>query len=163
LIFNDLRGVAVDLAKRMGIYEKICDMRTQLAFGRYVDVSGNTLHEEKGEKFGFRQGEDVEIIREDLVKILMDAIEGIPCYFNQIIDSIKQSDDGAKVHFKDGRTEHYDLIVGADGLYSATRRMVFDEDEYELINLGVYLCIFGIPNYLNLIHTEVQGVLTKIF
>ncbi len=49
----DLRGVAIDLVKRMGIYEKICNMRTQIEFGRYVNVEGNTLHEEKGERFSF--------------------------------------------------------------------------------------------------------------
>ena len=152
----DVRGVAIDLAKRMGIYEKICTFRTQVELGRYVDAEGNILHEEKGERFCFREGEDVEIIRGDLVEILMDAIEGVPCYFNQLIDSIKQNDGDVEVQFKDGRTEHYDLVIGADGLHSTTRRMVFDEDEYKLTNLGAYFSIFSIPNYLNLNHTEVQ-------
>jgi len=152
----DVRGVAIDLVKRMGIYEKICNMRTQVEFGRYVDAQGNILHEEKGEKFGFRQGEDVEIIRGDLVEILIDAIEDVPCYFNQLIESIKQNDGDVEVQFKDGRTEHYDLVIGADGMHSTTRRMVFDKDEYKLINLGAYFSVFSIPNYLNLSHTEVQ-------
>jgi len=152
----DVRGVAIDLVKKMGIYEKICNMRTQVEFGRYVDAQGNILHEEKGERFCFRQGEDVEIIRGDLVEILIDAIEGVPCYFNQLIESIKQNNDDVEVQFKDGRIEHYDLVIGADGMHSITRRMVFDKDEYKLINLGAYFSVFSIPNYLNLSHTEVQ-------
>jgi len=152
----DVRGVAIDLVKRMGIYEKICSMRTQVEFGQYVDAQGNILHEEKGERFCFREGEDVEIIRGDLVEILIEAIEGVPCHFNQLIDSIKQSDNDVEVQFKDGRTEHYDLVIGADGLHSTTRRMVFDNDEYQLTNLGKYFSVFSIPNYLNLNHTEVQ-------
>jgi 2-polyprenyl-6-methoxyphenol hydroxylase-like FAD-dependent oxidoreductase len=152
----DVRGVAIDLVKRMGIYEKICNMRTQVEYGRYVDAEGNILHEEKGERFCFRQGEDVEIIRGDLVEILIDAIEGVPCHFNQLIDSVKQSDDDVEVQFKDGRTEYYDLVIGADGLHSTTRRMVFDKDEYKLTHLGAYFSVFSIPNYLNLNHTEVQ-------
>lgn len=152
----DVRGVAIDLVKKMGIYEKICNMRTQVEFGRYVDAQGNILHEEKGERFCFRQGEDVEIIRGDLVEILINAIEGVPCYFNQLIESIKQNNDDVEVQFKDGRTEHYDLVIGADGMHSITRRMVFDKDEYKLINLGAYFGVFSIPNYLNLSHTEVQ-------
>ncbi len=151
----DIRGVAIDIVKKMGIYEQICKMRTQVECGRYVDVAGKTLHEEKGEKFGFRQGEDVEILRGDLVEILMKTIEGAPCLFNQSIDNIEQNDDGVIVYFKDARIEHYDLIIGADGLHSSTRRMVFDKDEYELVNLGGYISIFSIPNYLNLSHTEV--------
>ena len=152
----DVRGVAIDLVKRMGIYEKICDTRTQVELGRYVDAEGNILLEEKGERFVYRQGEDVEIKRGDLVEILIDAIEGVPCHFNQSIDSIKQKEGDVEVQFKDGRTEHYDLVIGADGLHSKTRRMVFDKDEYKLTNLGACFGVFSIPNYLNLNHTEVQ-------
>ncbi|MBA2369899.1 MAG: tetracycline destructase [Candidatus Protochlamydia sp.] len=152
----DVRGVAIDLVKRMGVYDKICTMRTQVKFGRYVDAQGNILHEEEGERFCFRQGEDVEIIRGDLVQILIDAIQGIPCYFNQIIDNIKQNEGDVEVKFKDGKTEHFDLVIGADGLHSTTRRMAFDKDEYQLNNLGAYFSVFSIPNYLNLNHTEIQ-------
>ncbi len=151
----DIRGIAVDLVKKMGIHEQICDMRTRIALGRYVDAKGNTLHEEKGERAGFRQDEEVEIIRGDLVQILMGAIEGVPCYFNQRVAAIEQNDNGVIVNFKDGRNERYDLVIGADGIHSATRRLVFDKDEYKLVNLGSYLSIFTIPNYLNLKHTEV--------
>ena len=152
----DFRGVAIDIVKRMNIYEKMCNMHKQLEVGRYVDTQGNTLYEERGERFCFRQGEDIEIARGDFAEILMDAIEGIPCHFNQVIDSIKQSDDDVKVQFKDGRVEHYDLVIGADGIHSTTRDMVFDKDEYKLVNLGACFGVFSIPNYLNLSHTEVQ-------
>jgi len=151
----DLRGVTVDLAKKMGIYQKICELRTQVEMGRYVDIEGNILHEEMGESFGFRQGEDVEILRGDLVEILMGLVEDTPCYFNQTVVSLQQNEEGVKVYFSNGKNELYDLVIAADGFYSATRRIVFDEEEYELVNLGSYLSTFTIPNYLNLSHTEV--------
>lgn len=151
----DLRGVAIDLAKKMGIYKHVCEMRTRIEIGRYVDAEGNILHEEMGERFSFRQGEDVEILRGDLVEILMGAIVGIPCHFNQMVAGIQQNDEGIKVNFNDGKNENYDLVIGADGIYSATRRMVFDQEEYQLVNLGSYLSTFSIPNYLNLSHTQV--------
>jgi len=151
----DIRGVAISMVKKMDIYEQICNLRTQVECGRYVDVEGKTLHEEQGESFGFRQGEEVEIVRGDLVEILMKSIKTVPCFFNQSIESIEQNDDGVVVHFRDGRAERYDLVIGADGIHSATRRAVFSEDEYKLVNLGSYISIFSIPNYLNLSHTEV--------
>lgn len=152
----DIRGAAIEVSKKMGIYEKICSLRTSVKFGRYVDAAGNILHEEKGEEFAFRQGDDVEIKRGDLVKILLDTIEGIPCRFNQSIDNIQQNDEAVVVKFHDGRSEHYDLVIGADGLHSKTRSMVFHKDEYNLVNLGAYFSVFSIPNYLNLSHAEVQ-------
>jgi 2-polyprenyl-6-methoxyphenol hydroxylase-like FAD-dependent oxidoreductase len=150
----DIRGVVIDLVKKMGIYEQICHMRTLVELGHLVDAEGHTLHEERGERVGFRQDEEVEIVRGDLIEILMSTIEGIPCHFNQLISKIEQNEDGINVHFKDGRNEIYDLVIGADGIHSSTRRMVFDKDDYQLVNLGSYLSIFSIPNYLNLRHTE---------
>jgi 2-polyprenyl-6-methoxyphenol hydroxylase-like FAD-dependent oxidoreductase len=157
----DIRGVAIDIVKKIGIYEQICKMRTQVEYGRHVDVIGKTLHEEKGEKFGFRQGEDVEILRGDFVEILMKTIESVPCHFNQSIKNIEQNGDGVTVYLKDARIERYDLVIGADGIHSSIRRMVFDKDEYKLVNLGAYISIFSIANYLNLSHTEVQCELNQ--
>ncbi|MBX9704142.1 MAG: tetracycline destructase [Silvanigrellaceae bacterium] len=150
----DIRGIAVDIVKQMGIYEQICDRRTRLVSGRYVDALGNTLHEEQGESFGFRQGEDVEIVRGDLVEVLMQKIEDIPCYFNQNIDDITQHSDYVEVHFKEGKTERYDLVIGADGLHSSIRQMLFAQ-EYQRVNLGSYISVFSVPNYLNLAHSGI--------
>ena len=150
----DVRGVATHIARKMGCYDQICDMRTRIACGRFVDVSGKVLHEEHGEKFGFRQDDEVEILRGDLVEILMNAIADVPCYFNQYITGMQQHTDGVKIHFRDGKVENYDLVIAADGIHSATRRMIFDKNEYQLIHLGSYLSTFTISNYLNLSHIE---------
>jgi 2-polyprenyl-6-methoxyphenol hydroxylase-like FAD-dependent oxidoreductase len=152
----DIRGVATDLCRDMGIYDQICDMRTRIATGRFVDENGKVLHEEHGEAFGFRQDDEVEILRGDLVDILMNAIPDVPCYYNQSILSIQQNDDSVVVTFKNGKVESYDLLIAADGIHSATRRMVFNKEEYQLINLGSYLSTFTIPNYLSLNHMELE-------
>lgn len=152
----DIRGIATHLAREMGIYDQVCEMRTRIECGRFVDTAGNVLHEEQGEKFGFRQDDEVEILRGDLVEILMKAIADIPCYFNQSIMSMEQNADNVIVHFKDGKVENYDLVIAADGIHSATRRMVFDKSEYRLIHLGSYLSTFTIPNYLNLSHVDLE-------
>jgi 2-polyprenyl-6-methoxyphenol hydroxylase-like FAD-dependent oxidoreductase len=151
----DIRGVAVDLVKKMGIYEKITKIRTKLEHGYYVDAQSNVLLEEEGDKFGFRENDEVEIVRGDLVEILMSSIKDIPCYFNQSVVDIKQHPQYVKVTFKDGKTENYDLIIGCDGLHSSTRRMVFSTDEYKLIDLGAYISVFSVPNYLNVYRSEI--------
>ena len=151
----DLRGVVVELAKKMGIYEHVCNMRTQVEIGRYVDTQGNILHEEVGERFGHRQGDDVEILRADLVSILMQAIADVPCYFSKTVKSIQQDAKGITVDFDQGNQERYALVIGADGVHSATRNMVFDRQDYTFNNLGCCLSTFSIPNYLHLSHTEV--------
>jgi 2-polyprenyl-6-methoxyphenol hydroxylase-like FAD-dependent oxidoreductase len=150
----DVRGIATHIAREMGIYDQICDKRTRINCGRFVDAAGNVLHEEHGEKFGFRQDEDVEILRGDLIEILMKTITEVPCHFNQSIIRMQQNDDSVAVHFQDGKVENYDVVIAADGIHSATRRMIFDKNEYQLNNLGSYLSTFTIPNYLELNHME---------
>lgn len=152
----DIRGVAINIVKMMGIYDQIYLKRTQVECGRYVDTDGNTLHEEHGERFGFRQGDEVEIVRGDLVDILMHLITDVPCHFDKSIASMNQTDDGISVNFKDGSTENYDLVIGADGIHSSTRRLAFAKDDYQLVNLGSYISIYSVPNYLNLSHIDVQ-------
>jgi 2-polyprenyl-6-methoxyphenol hydroxylase-like FAD-dependent oxidoreductase len=43
------------------------------------------------------------------------------------VDSIEQDADGVDVAFTDGSTRRYDLVVGADGLNSLVRRLVFPD------------------------------------
>jgi 2-polyprenyl-6-methoxyphenol hydroxylase-like FAD-dependent oxidoreductase len=151
----DIRGVATSIVKKMGVYDKICDKRTALEKGQFVNKQGELLYEEYGEKIGFRQDDEVEIVRGDLVKILMETIPGIPCHFNQTISHIKEYDESVEVHFRDGGTEQFDILIGADGLHSNTREMSFGPDDYVLKNLGAYISVFSMPNYLKLSHTEI--------
>lgn len=95
----DIRGIATHITREMGIYDQICDRRTRIACGRFVDVTGKVLHEEQGETFGFRQDDEVEILRGDLVEILMQTISDVSCRFNQYITSMHQNDNSVTVHF----------------------------------------------------------------
>ncbi len=117
---------------------------------RYVDADGQTLSEEHGEKAGFREGDDIEIVRGELVNILFQAIPDVPCHFDQEIINLTQKDQFVEVTFKDGQIERYDLVMAADGLHSSTRSMTFSDEDCQFFNLGSYLSIFVIPNYLHL-------------
>jgi 2-polyprenyl-6-methoxyphenol hydroxylase-like FAD-dependent oxidoreductase len=43
------------------------------------------------------------------------------------LDGIEQLEDGVDVRFSDGSAGRYDLVVGADGLFSQVRKLVFGE------------------------------------
>lgn len=144
----DIRGIAVDIVKKMGLYDDIYAKRTLLLSKRYVDADGQTLSEEHGEKASFRQGYDVEIVRGELVHILLQAIPDVPCHFHQEIISLTQKDQSVEVTCKDGHIERYDLVIAADGLHSSTRKLTFSTKDYQLFHLGSYISIFSIPNYL---------------
>ena len=152
----DIRGVAVDIVKKMGIYDDICAKRTSLLTTRYVDANGQILSEEYNEKVHFSDGDDVELLRGDLIQILLKTLTHIPCHFDTEITNLSQNDSCVEVTFQNGKVEQYDLVIGADGLHSSTRKMSFSAKDCSFFNLGYYFGIFSIPNYLNLNRTKVM-------
>lgn len=151
----DIRGIALDVVKAMGLYDDIFAKRTSILTTRYVDADNQVLSEQHGEKAVFKEGDDVEILRGDLAAILLQAIPDIPCHFHKEITSLKQNEPVVEVTFNDGHIECYDLVIAADGLHSSTRKMTFVKDEYEFFHLGYYISVFSISNYLHLKKTKV--------
>ncbi len=152
----DIRGSALTVVKKMGIYESLRAERTSLLSTRYVDANGQTLSEEYDEKVHFSDSDDVELLRGDLVNILLQTIPDVPCYFNKEIINLTQKDQFVEVTFNDSHIEQYDLVIGADGLHSSTRKQIFSDKDYQFFKLGYYFSIFSIPNYLNLNRTKVM-------
>lgn len=69
------------------------------------------------------------IMRPVLAKILADATRaaGAQVHLGCTFTSIQQDANGVDVSFSDGRRGRYDLVVGADGLYSKVREAVFPQ------------------------------------
>ena len=64
------------------------------------------------------------------------------------IASLTDGDDHVEVSFERSATRTFDLVVGADGLHSITRRLTFG-DEHEFLHfLGGYFAVFSVANYL---------------
>ncbi len=67
--------------------------------------------------------------RPQLHKVLGDNARkaGAKIRLGVIVETMTQDDDGVDVEFSDGSRGRYDAVVGADGLYSQTRRTEFPE------------------------------------
>lgn len=52
---------------------------------------------------------------------------GVSFRMGLTVSAIENSDEGVSVTFTDGSTGHYDLLVGADGVNSTVRKLVFGE------------------------------------
>jgi 2-polyprenyl-6-methoxyphenol hydroxylase-like FAD-dependent oxidoreductase len=88
----------------------------------------------------------VEIMRDDLSRIYYDAgRDDVEYIFGDEITAI--SDDG-DVTFARTAPRSFDVIVGADGLHSGVRQLVFGPDAGHTRFLGGYLAVFSAPKSL---------------
>ncbi|MEU9023590.1 FAD-dependent monooxygenase [Actinomadura sp. NPDC048394] len=149
----DVRGPALEVAERMGILDLIRERRVQMRGMSMVDADGNELYrsEERTITAGDFDSPDIEILRDDLSHIIADAAgTGVEYLFGDSIAELEQDDDGVRVTFRSGTVRTFDLVVGADGAHSNTRRLVFGPEERFISHLGTYLGVWTAPNFLGL-------------
>ncbi|MBO0781107.1 MAG: FAD-dependent monooxygenase, partial [Ktedonobacteraceae bacterium] len=152
----DIRGVAVEVAERMGILADIRQASTNMKGGTFVNNKNKSIATMSADFFNGREGRDDEIMREDLSRILYERTRHTVEYiFGDSITSITQSEDGVIVTFERGEPRHFDLVVGADGLHSNVRKLAFGDEPRFIHHLDAYVSIFTTPNFLHLDHWEI--------
>lgn len=147
----DFRGeVHRTVLRRMGIWDEV--HRRQTHMGRQTIVEADD--QERVDLPAFLMSGDVEIFRGELSKILYERTKDrVEYVFGDSVASLTEDSEGVDVTFDHGAPRRFDLVVGADGLHSHTRRLVFGDESRYLRFLGYYVAGFGIPNHLGLNRT----------
>jgi 2-polyprenyl-6-methoxyphenol hydroxylase-like FAD-dependent oxidoreductase len=149
----DVRGVALDVIERMGLLDQVRALRTRLRGMSILDIDGREIErsEERTLSGGRFDSGDIELFRDDLADLLYQATRDTTKYvFGDTIAAIDDRDATVHVIFASGRQQEFDLVIGADGLRSIVRRLVFGDDVAFLRHLGAHLAIFSTPNSLGL-------------
>ena len=144
----DIRGDAIEAVDRMGLLPAIQARRIRMSeHTQFVDSQGQPIARMPMAAISDSH-DDIEILREDLVRILADAVPDTAVIrFGESIEALSSSDDGGvAVRFASGGTARYDLLVGADGQHSSVRRLLFGPDEFCLRHLGVYFALADLPD-----------------
>ncbi|MFX0580174.1 FAD-dependent monooxygenase [Nocardia nepalensis] len=145
----DLRGPSVEVAERMGLMPGIRKSQLDERGMVFVDSEGKELLRMAAEVFeGKGTVAEIEITRGDLNQVLLDLLDeagGVDYRYGEWVTEISQDDAGADVTFASGGTERFDIVIGADGLHSATRRLVFGPEEQFSTYLGGYMSFFTLP------------------
>ncbi|MER6910456.1 FAD-dependent monooxygenase [Streptomyces sp. NPDC000594] len=174
----DIRGDAIGAVDRMGLLARIREQRLRMSESScFVDGDGVPVGRVPvADTSGADEDADIEILREDLVLTLADALpDTVTIRFADAVRSLTDDDgsdngsDGGGVHvcFDSGRTGRYDLVVGADGQHSGVRELVFGPEKEYLRHLGVHFALVDLPGDtwsggVNMIH-NVPGRLAGVF
>ncbi|WP_329127050.1 FAD-dependent monooxygenase [Streptomyces sp. NBC_01465] len=148
----DFRGAAFDVLDELGVLDEIRGHDTAMRGTTLVDADGGEIGRLPAETFA---GE-LEVPKPELTKILHRLTESELTYvFGDSLTSLTQHDDGVAVEFEHGAPRSFDLVVGADGLFSKVRQLAFRPHEQTLRHLGMSGAGFTADNVLGLDHTGV--------
>ncbi|KAI1073716.1 FAD/NAD(P)-binding domain-containing protein [Whalleya microplaca] len=167
----DLRAQGIDVIRRLGLIDTIREKTVPEKGMAFMDSKGKTRAVFGVNDSGKGQQSltsEFEIMRGDLVEVLYQAslkesenpvkneldgqqgtegVAGLHYEFNKSVVELTQDASGVNVTFSDGETGRYDLVVGADGQGSRTRRMLFGEKAGEAMfrPLNVFCGYFTLP------------------
>ncbi|MCP2242637.1 FAD-dependent oxidoreductase [Lentzea aerocolonigenes] len=142
-----LQGNALRELRRLGVWERVS--RAGFPYNnlglRAPDRDGTLLVEFPDVRSG---GPDLPATmgmpRPLLARILLDQAiaTGVKTSFGVTVAGLEQDATGVEVTFTDGSAGRYDLVVGADGIRSATRRMLGISVDPRPVGMGIWR-VFG--------------------
>lgn len=153
----DITGPAAEICRKMGLEDRIRSTTTGEAGFAILDDQGEEIAAlgtaghtgESGGRQSFTLTQEIEIMRGDLTRIFADAASGLGVIYRYgcTVTEIRQSEKSVTATLSDrGRPEEFSILIGADGLRSKTRGMIFadyTDDCYKPIDQ--FLAFFSMP------------------
>lgn len=143
----DLFGPAMKIAEQMGVRDRVLAHATgteRITFHRRG--ARRPAHIDYGKLSSALSDQHVEIMRDDLSEIFYDAGRNdVEYLFGDHITAIGEDGDVTFAHHAPRR---FDLVIGADGLHSGVRQLVFGPDAGHTEFLGAYLSVMSVPKSL---------------
>lgn len=148
----DIRGAAVDVLDRMRITGEVRAVQGTTETLKFVDKDGVPIGVIDPEALtGGTRGRDIEVPRGDLTSVLYTHTrQDIAYIFDNSITALETEAGGIRVSFRKGADRFFDVVIGADGLHSNVRKLVFGPESSYLRHLGMHFTGFTVPNFLGL-------------
>lgn len=145
----DFWGAGFEIADRMGLSEDIKTVGYKVEEVRIVNNRGERVAGFPAATFArATQGRYTSLPRGALASEIFRRIENrAESIFGDSICSLNQSDDKVDVTFESGQHRSFDLVVGADGLHSRVRQLVFGPEEKFEKYLGYKVAAFEAAGY----------------
>jgi 2-polyprenyl-6-methoxyphenol hydroxylase-like FAD-dependent oxidoreductase len=145
----DFMGAGYDVAAKMGIISSLEEADLNISKLSFVDANDK----ERG-SMNYRKIKEVmhnralTLLRSDLAKVIYNSLDkDIEIILGDSINTIEQDHEKLVVTFQSGLTRTFDLLVGADGLHSNVRNLVFgNESQFEKY-YGYYTSSFTLNNF----------------
>ncbi|MBF6128798.1 FAD-dependent monooxygenase [Nocardia brasiliensis] len=131
-----VKGPAIPVAERMGILPQLRELATRTRSLTLLDPDGRRILQLP---LTSDQKPTVEVTRTDLSEVLhRSAHAGAEFVFDDTVTALDQDEGGVDVTFRRSAPRRFDVVVGADGMHSTVRRLVFGPEQQFVSDLGLY-------------------------
>ncbi|MEV6860931.1 FAD-dependent oxidoreductase [Streptosporangium subroseum] len=137
-------GIGYDAAERMGILPALKEKSFVTKELVYHKANGKRSFSLTRETIAATMGSrSMNILRGDVESVLYEAVrDTAEIRFATTIEAVAHDERAVHVTLSDGSVEHADLLIGADGLHSATRALVFGPEEDYRLDLDHMVAVY---------------------
>ncbi|MET9227634.1 FAD-dependent oxidoreductase [Lentzea sp. NPDC003310] len=135
----DFFGPGHEVARRMGLLPALERRRAPISSVTSVDSRGRKRAEISTAAYEAVADGVISLLRGDLAEVVRDDLRA-PIRYGTTVSA--GSEDG-RVAFSDGSTGEFDLVVGADGVHSRVRELVFGPSSSFVRYLGHHTAAFS--------------------
>jgi FAD-dependent urate hydroxylase len=120
-----LPGNASRALRALGLESAVAERGSPITHQRFCDHRGRLLADIELAALWGDVGPCFALHREDLHEVLASHGDPVPARMGLAMRRFSQQTDTVTVEFGDATADRYDLVIGADGIYSTVRRLLF--------------------------------------
>jgi 2-polyprenyl-6-methoxyphenol hydroxylase-like FAD-dependent oxidoreductase len=141
----DFFGTGWDVAERMGLIERLQTIRYPIDAVEFVDAGGRPfLHVPVARVHDALNSNYVYLRRHDLEAILAQRASelDVRIRYGMSIATLNEQADSIHVRFENGEQDTFSIVVGADGVHSRVRELVFGAEAQFARFLGLTVAAY---------------------
>lgn len=144
----DFWGAGFDVAEKMDIVPELRRRGYVVTEARAIDRAGRRVASLNPAAIMESNDRYLSVARSDLAAVIFAALDGAAeLILGDTVRSLRDEGSHVNVTLESGSTRDFDLVVGADGLHSRVRSLVFGPDERFERYLGMVVAAFATEHY----------------
>src|SRR5215467_6077279 len=150
----DFLGTGYEVAERMNLIDRLAAQQIPFEALIYVNRTGKPIARLDAALLrNITDGKYMGLMHATLEEVLYEALEGtVEVRFGRSLTHIVPGPDAVAVTFNDGTSESFDLLIGADGVHSATRALVFGPEDQFSRYLGYSIACYPLADRYGIGH-----------
>ncbi|KAF5532068.1 FAD binding domain-containing protein [Fusarium napiforme] len=144
-----LAGICLETVQEMGLLKQLENLSFNADKNTIRDVRGRKLLE-LGYKDIYDKLGSYSVCRDDLARLIWTALPpSVDVRFSETVNSATEEEDGIVVTLASGDAMNVQLLIGADGIRSVVRSMIWKDQDFQ-VDLGYSYSVYDAEEIVRL-------------